>query len=136
MGHQLTWGGTDFWLLTLACVAGAVLGCAFSIPLRKQMIDIERLRFPEGTAVGASLKSPGAGAKKAIVLVVGIALGAILFLPTALPDIRLRADVSELERLKADEKISAQDVELTLLIDEWVATTRHKVMYKDADNVD
>ena len=43
-----------FWLLTLACVAGAVLGCAFIIPIRKQMIDIDRLRFPTGTAVAPS----------------------------------------------------------------------------------
>ena len=33
----------------------AILGTAFIIPLRKQMIEIDRLRFPSGTAVAAIL---------------------------------------------------------------------------------
>ena len=49
-------------LMVFGCLAGSVLGIAFIIPLRKQMIDFERLRFPSATAVGAILKSPGAGA--------------------------------------------------------------------------
>ena len=36
---------TDFnvWLMVLGCMTGGVLGIAFIIPLRKQMIDFERL---------------------------------------------------------------------------------------------
>jgi uncharacterized oligopeptide transporter (OPT) family protein len=78
-----------FWLLTLACVAGAVLGCAFIIPIRKQMIDIDRLRFPTGTAVAAILKSPGAGIKKTLVLLSGMALAMLIYLPAGLPSIKL-----------------------------------------------
>ena len=42
-------------------IAGAFLGNLFIIPLRKQMIDLERLRFPSGVAVAEVLRSPGAG---------------------------------------------------------------------------
>ncbi len=85
LGYQLTAGSTDFWMIALATTAGAFLGTAFIIPLRKQMLDIERLRFPSSTAVASILKSPGAGAAKAVVLGVGVAVGALIFLPTQLP---------------------------------------------------
>ena len=39
---------------------------AFIIPLRKHMIDYERLTYPGGVAVATILKSPGAGVQKAI----------------------------------------------------------------------
>lgn len=84
IGYELTIRSVDFWMIALACTAGAVMGVAFIIPLRKQMIDIERLRFPSGTAVASILKSPGAGAAKSFVLLGGIALGALIFLPTQL----------------------------------------------------
>lgn len=72
--------GADFEFLhvILATMCGATLGVAFIIPLRKQMIDIDRLRFPSGTAVGAILKSPGAGVKKAVLLTVGIGFSALV----------------------------------------------------------
>ncbi len=55
-------------LLTFGCIAGAFLGIAFIIPLRKHMIDYERLTYPGGVAVATILKSPGAGVRKAIIL--------------------------------------------------------------------
>lgn len=57
--------------MCIAAVAGSFLGIAVIIPLRKQMIDFDRLRFPSGTAVAAILKSPGAGAQKAMLLAAG-----------------------------------------------------------------
>jgi uncharacterized oligopeptide transporter (OPT) family protein len=84
IGYQLTATSADFWLITLGCVAGAMLGTAFIIPLRKQMLDIERLRFPSPTAVASILKSPGAGPAKALLLAAGVLVGAIIFLPTQL----------------------------------------------------
>jgi len=73
-------GRTDFnpYLLTFGCIAGGVLGIAFIIPLRKQMIDFERLTYPGGVAVATVLKSPGAGVHKAMLLLVGVALSATL----------------------------------------------------------
>ena len=61
-------------LMVFSCIAGGILGIAFIIPLRKQMIDFERLTYPGGVAVATILKSPGAGVHKAILLVSGIAL--------------------------------------------------------------
>ncbi|MHC4559922.1 MAG: OPT/YSL family transporter, partial [Planctomycetota bacterium] len=75
-------GETDFnpYLMTFGCIAGGVLGIAFIIPLRKQMIDFERLTYPGGVAVATVLKSPGAGIQKAKLLVAGSLLSAILCL--------------------------------------------------------
>jgi putative OPT family oligopeptide transporter len=71
-------GYTDFnrLLVVLACMAGGVLGIAFIIPLRKQMIDFDRLAYPGGIATAAVLKAPGAGIRKAQMLVGAAALAA------------------------------------------------------------
>jgi putative OPT family oligopeptide transporter len=58
-------------LMILACITGCVLGLAFVIPLRKQMIDFDRLAYPGGIAVATILKSPGAGVRKALLLIMG-----------------------------------------------------------------
>ncbi len=55
-------------LMVIGCIIGAGLGLCFVIPLRKQMIDFDRLAYPGGIAVAAILKSPGAGIKKAILM--------------------------------------------------------------------
>ena len=79
-------GHTDFnaWLLTFGCIAGAFLGIAFIIPLRKQMIDYERLTYPGGVAVATILKSPGAGVRKAILLLGAAGLSATVHLVSQL----------------------------------------------------
>ncbi len=73
-------GETDFSypLMVFGCIAGAVMGIAFIIPLRKQMIDFERLTFPGGVAVATILKSPGAGMQKAVYLLAGVALSGVV----------------------------------------------------------
>jgi len=58
----------------LAAIGGSFLGVAVIIPLRKQMIEFERLRFPSGIAVASLLKSPGAGAQQAKLLIGGALL--------------------------------------------------------------
>ncbi|ANO51629.1 OPT family oligopeptide transporter [Woeseia oceani] len=63
-------------LLTFGCIAGAFLGIAFIIPLRKHMIDFERLTYPGGVAVATILKSPGAGVHKAVILLAAAAVSA------------------------------------------------------------
>ena len=75
--------GADFnpILLTFGAIAGAFLGIGFIIPLRKQMIDYERLTYPGGVAVATILKSPGAGVRKAMfLLLAAIVSGAVHFL--------------------------------------------------------
>jgi putative OPT family oligopeptide transporter len=71
-------GETEFnpVVMTFGCMAGAFLGIAFIIPLRKQMIDYERLTYPGGVAVATILKSPGAGIRKALFLVTAAVVSA------------------------------------------------------------
>ncbi len=61
----------------LSAVAGSFLGIVFIIPLRKQMIELERLRFPSGIAVATLLRSPGAGIRQAKLLGGGFVFAAI-----------------------------------------------------------
>lgn len=61
-------------LMIVGCVVGAIVGLSFVIPLRKQMIDFNRLAYPGGIATAAILKSPGAGMRKAMLM-----LGAAAF---------------------------------------------------------
>ncbi|MFC1776868.1 OPT family oligopeptide transporter [Pseudomonadota bacterium] len=72
--------GSDFnpVLLTFGAIAGAFMGIGFIIPLRKQMIDYERLTYPGGVAVATILKSPGAGIQKAMFLLVASAISGVL----------------------------------------------------------
>jgi putative OPT family oligopeptide transporter len=60
----------------LAALGGSFLGIAFIIPLRKQMIEFERLTFPSGIAVASLLRSPGAGARQAKLLAIGFGVAA------------------------------------------------------------
>ncbi len=61
----------------LSAVAGSFLGIVFIIPLRKQMIELERLRFPSGIAVATLLRSPGAGIRQAKLLGGGFVCAAL-----------------------------------------------------------
>lgn len=70
----------DVPLMILACVTGSVLGLAFVIPLRKQMIDFDRLAYPGGIAVATILKSPGAGVRKAVLLLGGALIAGVAHL--------------------------------------------------------
>jgi putative OPT family oligopeptide transporter len=74
-------------ILTFGCIAGAFMGIAFIIPLRKHMIDFERLTYPGGVAVATILKSPGAGVKKAIVLLSAAAVSATVHLTSKITGI-------------------------------------------------
>jgi len=73
-------GQTNFSavLMVFACIAGGILGIAFIIPLRKQMIDFERLAFPGGVAVATILKSPSSGVRKAMLLISGTAVSGLV----------------------------------------------------------
>ena len=72
--------GMDFnpVLMTFGAIAGAFMGIGFIIPLRKQMIDYERLTYPGGVAVATILKSPGAGIQKAMFLLVAATVSGLL----------------------------------------------------------
>lgn len=61
----------------LAAIAGAILGVVLIIPLRKQMIDLDRLRFPSGVAVTTIIRSGSSGFGKAKLLAIGFVLSAL-----------------------------------------------------------
>ncbi|HLB56552.1 MAG TPA: oligopeptide transporter, OPT family [Coxiellaceae bacterium] len=50
------WQGFNYWETVAATVLGGLLGVFFSIPLRRVMLNMKTLRFPEGTAVGNVLR--------------------------------------------------------------------------------
>jgi len=64
--------------LCVAAVAGSLMGIVLIIPLRKQMVEFERLRFPSGVAVATLLKSPGEGLSQGLLLVGGAVFAALL----------------------------------------------------------
>ncbi len=61
----------------LAATSGTLLGLAVISPLRKQMIEMERLRFPSGLAVASILKTPGESLDKALLLGAGLLISAV-----------------------------------------------------------
>jgi uncharacterized oligopeptide transporter (OPT) family protein len=69
----------EFELLPLAIagIAGAILGVVVIIPLRKQMIEMDRLRFPTGVAVSTIIRAGSTGADKAKLLAIGILVSVI-----------------------------------------------------------
>lgn len=70
----------DVPMMVFACIAGAFIGLAFVIPLRKQMIDFQRLPYPGGIAVATILKSPGAGIHKSVLLFGAAIVSAAVYL--------------------------------------------------------
>lgn len=68
----------DIWSITAAAIAGALLGNLFIIPLRTQMIDLERLRFPMGVAVAEVIRAPGAGLRKSVLLAVASVIAFVI----------------------------------------------------------
>jgi putative OPT family oligopeptide transporter len=67
----------SFWSALLAALGGSFLGIVVIIPLRKQMIEFERLKFPSGIAVASLLKSPGAGQRQAQLLIGGTIIASV-----------------------------------------------------------
>ena len=68
----------DYTALLLASLAGSLLGIVLILPLRKQIVELERLRFPTAVGVAQILKSPGAGREKARLLFWSVALSAVV----------------------------------------------------------
>ncbi len=81
----------DFWWIAAAAISGAILGVGFIIPLRKQMLDVDRLRFPSGTAIASVLRSPAEGMKKSKLLLYGALLSATVYVIIQFPKIGLPA---------------------------------------------
>ena len=72
----------SFTTVVIAAIAGSFMGIVVIIPLRKQLVEIERLKYPSGVAVATILKTPGAGIQKAKLLGVGFVISTLITLAT------------------------------------------------------
>ena len=71
-----------WWQLALWILAVSFLGVMLAVPMRRQMIDVDRLPFPEGMAYAETIRSlhaaPGEARKKALALLYGALAGGIV----------------------------------------------------------
>ncbi len=74
------WTYFSYWDVFLITVLGGILGVLFSVPLRRVMLNLPMLRFPEGTAIGNVLRASTEGTSQMKFLVAGGAVGALISL--------------------------------------------------------
>ncbi len=71
-----------WWKLALWILAVSFLGVMLAVPMRRQMIDVDRLPFPEGLAYAETIRSlhaaPGEARKKALALLYGASAAGII----------------------------------------------------------
>src|SRR5882672_1528328 len=77
------WNGFPFWVSFLVCASGGTLGVLFTIPLRRALVTMSDLPYPEGLAaaevlkVGSALHESGSNANAAREGLHAIVLGAL-----------------------------------------------------------
>ncbi|MFH1750984.1 MAG: OPT/YSL family transporter [Candidatus Micrarchaeota archaeon] len=64
--------------ILIISLLGGILGIVFSFPLRKQLIEREKLPCADGTAAAALVEAGDAGGKKAVTLMYAFGIGAAL----------------------------------------------------------
>lgn len=74
------WHGFNYWQTVAVTSFGGLLGVFFSIPLRRVMLGMPALRFPEGTAVGNVLRVTSVSRDKTHIkrLIQGTSIGALM----------------------------------------------------------
>jgi uncharacterized oligopeptide transporter (OPT) family protein len=77
-----TWDVSPWWAVGGFTAATAALGCFLAVPMKRQMINHEQLRFPSGVAAAETLKSLYSQSKaamdKAYALIVGLLVGLLV----------------------------------------------------------
>jgi uncharacterized oligopeptide transporter (OPT) family protein len=77
-----SWDVAPIWVVAVFTMCTGLMGVFLAIPMKRQMINHERLRFPSGVAAAETLRSlfseSVAAVRKAYVLLTGIAIGAIV----------------------------------------------------------
>lgn len=72
------WSGFPYWKTVLLTLVGGLLGVLFSVPLRRVMLNLPALKFPEGTAIGNVLKISSQGGKRLGLLLKGGLVGGLV----------------------------------------------------------
>ena len=72
------WDHFHYWLITIMVIVGGVLGVFLSVPLRRVLLNLPDLKYPEGTAIGNVLKVSASGTNLVKHLLKGIAAGGIV----------------------------------------------------------
>ncbi len=72
------WKGFSYLDSMLISMLGGLLGVLFSIPLRRVLLSMPTLRFPEGTAIGNVLRSSTKGGNHMKFLIQGGAVGGLV----------------------------------------------------------
>lgn len=75
LGYEIPWPYLILW-----AIAVAFLGVFFAVPLRRQMVEVEKLRFPTGTATAETImamfsEAGEAIAKSRVLVACGVAAG-------------------------------------------------------------
>ncbi len=77
-----TWDVTSPWIVGIFTLCTGLMGVFLAIPMKRQMVNHERLPFPTGTAAAATLKSlysqSAEAMRKAYVLVWGLGAGLLI----------------------------------------------------------
>lgn len=93
--------------LAIAGVAGAILGVVVIVPLRKQMIEMDRLRFPTGVAVTTIIRAGASGSEKARLLAIGFVIAAawkgVMIAGWLEPNPTVTVSAAELKQVEFDE---------------------------------
>ncbi|MCY4595242.1 MAG: OPT/YSL family transporter [Bryobacterales bacterium] len=89
LGFQIPLPGMFLWALSIA-----YLGVFFAVPLRRQMIEVDKLRFPTGTATAETILAMFAKASEAVekaraLLWAGALAGAFTLLTYFIPDLEM-----------------------------------------------
>ena len=74
------WTYFPYWDVFLITALGGVLGVLFSVPLRRVMLNLPALRFPEGTAIGNVLRASAQRDNQMKLLASGGLVGAVISL--------------------------------------------------------
>jgi OPT family oligopeptide transporter len=77
-----SWHVSPWWVVALFTLFTAALGVFLAVPMKRQMINHEQLRFPSGVAAAETLKSLYSesveAVQKAYALLIGLAIGLLL----------------------------------------------------------
>ena len=87
LGHEIPWTALMLW-----SVAVAFLGVFYAVPLRRQMVEVDKLRFPTGLATAETIlamfsEAAEAMAKARVLILCGLAAGLFTLASHFLPEL-------------------------------------------------